>query len=193
MSPKEHLEHLKRLKVKAKSAIDAKIKRCVNPDVLKAVAIVQAAARRKAYAKTARQSKGAMQRMAVHVCRLTGPGNTILLPPVNFQAWFKGLTGGATTGYMQTVGLARGIDILFQTARRFGIRIVAVSEPYTSRECSHCRDCDFRSGGRTFTCHMCGMITHRDAANSAVNIMIRAIALGHDVEQALRSIGNLQE
>lgn len=166
---------------------------CVNQDVLKAVAIVQAAARRKAYVKTARQSKGAMQRMAVHVCRLTGPGNTILLPPVNFQSWFKGLTGGETTGYMQTVGLARGIDILFQTARRFGIRIVASSEPYTSRECSNCRDVDFRSGGRTFTCHMCGLITHRDAANSAVNIMIRAIALGHDVAQALRSIGNKPE
>ena len=86
---------------------------------------------------------------------------------------------------MQTIGLAGGIDRLYKTAARFGINVVACNECYTSRECSNCRDCDFRGSGRTFSCSSCGLITHRDAGNSVVNILIRALALGYDVDQAL--------
>jgi hypothetical protein len=128
------------------------------------------------------------KRTAVYICRLTGPGNTIVLPPVNFASWFKGLSGGTTTGYMQTLGFAGGLDTLYKTAARYGINIVASNECYTSRECSCCRDCDFRTSSRTFSCSSCGLVTHRDAANSTVNILLRALALGHDVNQALHNL-----
>jgi transposase len=89
---------------------------------------------------------------------------------------------------MQTIGFAGGIDTLYKTAARYGIKVVACNECYTSRECSCCRDCDFRSKTRTFTCSSCGLISHRDAGNSTVNIFIRALALGLDVNQALHNL-----
>jgi hypothetical protein len=128
------------------------------------------------------------KRTAVHICRITGPGNTIIIPPVNFGSWFKGLSGGTTTGYMQTIGFAGGIDTLYKTAARYGIKVVACNECYTSRKCSCCRDCEFRSKTRTFTCSSCGLISQWDAGNSTVNILIRALALGHDVNQALHNL-----
>ncbi len=183
--PKSTLDEFKILKIASEAAVKAAIAAERNPAVLKAAAIVLAAKRRTAYRETTRKANSLFKRTSTYICRLVGPGNTIILPPVNYQDWFKGLKGGTTTSYMQTIGLAGGIDTLYKTAARFGINVVACNECYTSRECSNCRDCDFRGSGRTFTCSSCGLITHRDAGNSVVNIIIRALALGYDVDQAL--------
>jgi len=183
--PKSTLDEFKILKIASEAAVKAAIAAERNPAVLKAAAILLAAKRRTAYRETTRKANSLFKRTSTYVCRLVGPGNTIILPPVNFANWFQGLSGGSTTSYMQTIGLAGGIDRLYKTAARFGINVVACNECYTSRECSNCRDCDFRGSGRTFTCSSCGLITHRDAGNSVVNIVIRALALGYDVDQAL--------
>jgi len=186
--PKLIIAEFKTLKNASKTAVEATIAAEKNPAILEAAAIVLAAKRRNAYRKTVRMSKGMFQRTATYICRLTGVGNTIILPPVNYQDWFKGLKGGTKTSYMQTISFARGIDTLYKTAARFGTNMVACNECYTSRECSNCRDCAFRGSGRTFTCSSCGFVTHRDAGNSVVNILIRALALGHDVNQALHNL-----
>ena len=124
--------------------------------------------------------------MAVRLCRTVGPGNAILIPPTDFSVWYRSL-GSSTTGYAQTLGLGRAFNILSHISSRFGIRIISSNEVYTSRECSLCRDCIIRGSGRTFVCHNCGLVTHRDAANSATNIIIRTLALGLDVQRALET------
>jgi hypothetical protein len=183
--PPPSIPKLKELKIASKSAVAASIAAVTNPLVLKAAAAALAAMRRKTYRKTVRMSDGLFKRTAVYMSRITGCGNTILLPPVTFSNWFGGLSGGTTTGYMQTIGLARGIDTIYKVASRYGINVVACNEMYTSRECSCCRDCDYHTATRTYTCTNCGLVTHRDAGNSTVNILIRAVAFGHDVNQAL--------
>jgi hypothetical protein len=152
-------------------------------NILKAVIANLAARRRFAYGETARMARGLQQRTAVAIVRTVGSGNLILLPG-HKGGWFKTLHTPSRS-YMQTISHAKGIDALFGIASRHGVAIIPASEEYTSRECSCCRDCDFHTGERTFTCPNCGLVTHRDAGNSPVNIQIRAIALGNEVYHAM--------
>ena len=168
----------------AEARIASEIKSVTDKSILSVASTVLSSRRRRLFKKTTRQAKGESQRVAVHLCRTVGPGNAILLPPTDFAAWYRSL-GSSTTGYAQTLGLGRAFNILSQISSRFGIRIISSNEVYTSRECSLCRDCILRGSGRTFVCHNCGLVTHRDAANSATNIAIRTLALGLDVQRAL--------
>ena len=182
-----NLPELKKKREKAEARVTAEIKKQDEIAVLKAAETTLAARRRRMFQQTSRKAVGEFQRVAVRICRTVGPGNTILLPPVNYKAWYHSLNS-STTNYAQTLGLGRGINILSQISSRFGIRIAACNEVYTSQECSHCRDCVIRGSGRTFKCHVCGLVNHRDAANSATNIAIRSLALGLDIDMALRTV-----
>jgi hypothetical protein len=169
---------------KAEETVTAAIAAERDKTVLKAAAAVLAARRRQLFIKATRRSIGEAQRTATSLCRQVGVGGTMIVPPVDVAAWLRSVNP-STAGYAQTVGLGRFINILHMTAARYNITIVGMNEPFTSRECSNCRDCIFRGSGRTFTCSVCGLTTHRDAGNSASNIMYRAVALGLDVDAAL--------
>jgi hypothetical protein len=182
--PPLSLPQVRAKREKAEETVTTAIAAERDKTVLKAAAAVLAARRRQLFIKATRRSIGEAQRTATSLCRQVGVGGTMIVPPVDVAAWLRSVNP-STAGYAQTVGLGRFINNLHMTAARYNITIVGMNEPFTSRECSNCRDCIFRGSGRTFTCFVCGLTTHRDAGNSASNIMYRAVALGLDVDAAL--------
>jgi hypothetical protein len=181
------LPQIRAKREKAEETVTTAIAAERDKTVLKAAAAVLAARRRQLFIKATRRSIGEAQRTATSLCRQVGVGGTMILPPVDVAAWLKSVNP-STAGYAQTLGLGRFINMLHMTAARYNITIVGMNEPFTSRECSNCRDCIFRGSGRTFSCSVCGLTTHRDAGNSASNIMYRAVALGLDVDAALDTL-----
>ena len=86
--------------------------------------------------------------------------------------------------YMQLMALSRFTMILSRKLHRFGTKLIAPDETYTSKTCLSCRIVKPRSADRTFKCNDCKLHTHRDITSSS-NIAIRSIGLG---EMALHGI-----
>jgi transposase len=122
---------------------------------------------------------------ALTIARATGINSCVALPRVKYQGGWKTLLRRSTTGsYMQLMALSRFTMILSRKLHRFGTKLIAPDETYTSKTCLSCRIVKPRSADRTFKCSDCKLHTHRDITSSS-NIAIRSIGLG---EMALRGI-----